>query len=108
MFIKYANNRKKMIARAEAKGFRINKVMSSRTTLFTYLTRIQDGVVSLVSVSYRKQHPMVEITHKYEDGTKETMQMVLLDQRAWKHINAYLVPEVPPSTIKKRKKLDLQ
>jgi hypothetical protein len=102
MFIKYSNNRKKMIAKAESKGFRINKALTSRTTLFTYMTRKQDGVISKVSVSYRKRHPMVEIVHLYEDGTKEAMQMVLLDQRAWKQINAYLMPEAPPALEKKK------
>lgn len=97
MFFKFGNNRKRFIAHAEAKGFRMNRTLNSRTTLFTYLTRVQDGIISRVSVSYRKRHPMVEIVHKYEDGTKETMQMVLLDQRAWRQLNAYLAPEAPPS-----------
>lgn len=104
MFAKFGYSRKKMIRRAESLGFVVDHALSSQTRFFTHLTRMQGDVASRVSVSYRKRHPMVEILHVYNDGSRENFQMVLLDKRAWRYINAYLVPGDLHPAPKKRKK----
>lgn len=92
MFTKFGNNREKVIAQAKSHGFVENVSLNSGTKLFTYLTRVDNGILSLVSVSYIRKSPMVEIRHKYDDGTQEIFQMVLVDKRAWLRIVGKLIP----------------
>lgn len=103
MFIKIANNRKKIIDTALAAGYRPKRVTSQRSSLVSNYIRVEGNVVSNVSVSYRKNDPAVKIQHFHKNGKREEIERILLSKRTWEELVAHLSPRLPLTDTKERK-----
>lgn len=103
MFIKIANNRKKIIDTALAAGYRPKKVSSKHMPLVTNYIRVADNVVSNFSVSYRKNDPAVKIQHFHKNGQREEIERILLSKRTWEELVTHLRPRLPLKDTNERK-----
>lgn len=103
MFIKIANNRKKIIDTALAAGYRPKRRKPQRQALITSYIRVDDSVISNFSVSYRKNDPAVKIQHFHKDGKREEIERILLSKRTWDELVTYLQPRTPMTNTNERK-----
>ncbi|MBC9704966.1 MAG: hypothetical protein H9W81_08320 [Enterococcus sp.] len=94
MFIKIANNRKKIIDTALAAGYRPKRVSPERSTLVSNFIRVENNVVSNISVSYRKKDPAVKIQHFHKNGKREEIERILLSKRTWEELVSHLRPQL--------------
>lgn len=97
MFIKIANNRKKIINTALAAGYRPKRVSPQRSTLISNFIRVENNVVSNISVSYRKNDPAVKIQHFHTNGKREEIERILLSKRTWDELMAHIHPRLVAS-----------
>lgn len=91
MFIKIANNRQKIINTALEAGYR--QKANRKDRLVSNFIRVQDNVISSLSVSYRKNDPAVTIQHFRTDGTRRELMRIIRNKKTWEETISWIDPE---------------